>query len=52
MESASIIAIKTTLDSIYQNFESFKAYHKTQGTNMDVYSYGSENEYKGIKLKI
>lgn len=50
MESASIIAIKTTLDSIHQNFESFKAYHKTQGTNMDVYSYGSENEYnlKGV----
>jgi uncharacterized coiled-coil DUF342 family protein len=50
MESASINAIKTTLDNIHQNFESFKAYHKTQGADMDVYSYGSENEYnlKGV----
>lgn len=50
MESSSINAIKTTLDNIHQNYESFKSYHKTQGTNMDVYSYGSENEYnlKGV----
>lgn len=50
MESASIIAIKTTLDNIHKSFESFKAYHKDQGTDMDVYNYGSEKEYnlKGI----
>ena len=50
MESASIIAIKKSMENIYQSFESFRAFHKAQGTDMDVYSYGSENEYnlKGV----
>lgn len=50
METTSINTIKSLLADIQQNLDAFREYHKTRGTDMDVCSYGSENEYslKGV----
>ena len=45
METGTMTAIKATLDSIRQNLDGFRDYHKAQGTDMDTCTYGRENEY-------
>lgn len=45
METGTMTAIKATLESIRQNLDGFKDYHKTQGTDMDSCAYGHEHEY-------
>lgn len=45
METGTMTAIKATLDSIRQNLDGFRDYHKAQGTDMDTCAYGRENEY-------